>query len=107
MTEKQNAQPAAQNAALAQDAEMRVNKAASSHKQRSRDVDRLMGELYSANEEHRALKAVYDEAAQRAKTPQEQVHDLEQQLAEAPTTHSAMDKQSAEIKGLKGLLGKP
>ena len=99
----------AQKEALELDAALRVNMAASSHKQRDRDVDKLMVELHSANENNRALQAIVgDEAAQGAKTRQEQVQELELQLADAHVAHAtAMVKRGAEIKALNGLLGKP
>ena len=99
----------AQIEALYHDAALRVNMAASSHKQRDRDVDKLMVELHSAHEANRALKAtVVDEAVRRAKTLQEQVPELERQLAYAHVAHAtAMDKRGADIKALQGLFGKP
>lgn len=97
---KQNAQLMAQIEALAQDAALRVNMAASSHKQRARYVDKLMAELHSAHEENRALTAIVgDEAAHGAKTLQEQVQELERQLADAHVAHAtSMDKRGGGLR---------
>ena len=87
----------AQIEALEQDAALRVIMAASSHKKRDRDVDKLMVELHSANEESIALKAIVgDAAAQGAKTRQVQVQELERQLADVHVAHAtAKDKRGA------------
>lgn len=107
--DKQNTHLMAQHRALVHDAAMRVSMAASSHKQRDRDVDKLMEELHSANEDTLALKSIVgDEAPQSAKTRQEQGQELERQLAEVQAAQPAsMDNTSDEIKTLKSLFRKP
>ena len=106
---KQNAQLMAQIEALEQDAALRANMAASSHTQRDRDVDKLMVELHSANEEtacaerhsgRRRGTGCKDtpRASARARTATRR--------CTCSTCHSH-GQEGAGIKALKGLLGLP